>query len=419
MNLTITPNFTLNKNFSFAQNNTKNNKSVQNSYMNSNLAPLSRDTVSFGSKKIKKGVKVVEEIVEGTINGLRKEKVKDGVTHDFEFTVASALERDAVVPMGYFKDVMNQYFKKMVSEDMNSDKIIHHLGFRIKDEESIFEKMQTLGYKKTQEAIENGQEMFFLRGKEDAQALLGDIIGGRIVLRDDSKKAVKKVLGVLGDMVDDGVFKITKIESYRPVIDSIPDWVLKGYKTDLNMKFDDKQLKAMTKPDFFSYAASEDIATLAGIARKRFSGLDVNFGRDLPNGYQAMHINVELPDGSIAEIQIMGRDVEIFKDLLEDDVYKRRCLKKVKYQPLHERLAPLVDENEKELQAAHVDYTRWVYIGQRLKAPKKYTSKIAEKFLTAPQSILDRGLGYNQITHLGHEAREYEKALKKAKKKRN
>ena len=235
----------------------------------------------------------------------------------------------------------------------------------------------------------------------------------------DAEVFMNIMLGVLGSMVEKNIFKITKIESYRPVVGSIPDWVVKGYKTDLNIKLDEAQIKAMAKPDFFSYAASEDIAALAEISRKRYPDLAVNFGTDLPNGYQALHMNIELPDGTVGEIQIMGRDVEKFKDLLEDDVYKRRCLKTVKYAPLHERLAPLVAEGEKELQVAHVDYTRWVYIGQRLKAPKKFSTKASEKFLTAPQMILDRGLGYNQITHLGREAREYEKTLKSAKKKRH
>lgn len=407
MNLTITPQFTQ------VKNNQKLNilafpAQKPNLPANSNLAPLARDTVSFGARG--NVVKSVANAAVETVNGLRANKVAEGRIDDFNYTIARALERDAIVPMGYLQNVMNKYFKKFVSTENGDDRIIQSLQFRVKTWEHIDEKLNSVGFKIKQDAIKNGEDAVIFNGKKDAQALIDDIIGARIVLRDSSKKSVKKVLQILGQMVKDGRFKVKEVESFFPVIDSVPEWVQKGYQKDLGIKLDEKKLKTMTRPDFFNYADSSDFAEFGRICRSTNPDADIKGGRDLPNGYQAIHVNIILPDGSKGEIQIMGRDIEKFKDLLEDAVYKKKCKKGIKYAPLNERLAPLADKKEKALQVAHTDYTRWTYIGERLKAPESFSRRPRERYLSAPKDIQARGLGYNQLVPLARAAKAAAKA---------
>lgn len=416
MNLTITPNFT--------RSNNVNNKpqglnilafpaQKQNLPANYNLAPLARDTVSFSGKA--KIVKGAAEAAGELVNGLRADKVAEGRIDDFNYKVALELEKGAEVPMGYFQNVMNQYFGKLVSTE-NDDRIIQRLGFRIKSAEHIDEKLNSVGFKAKQDAIENGADPVIYSGRKDAAGLIDDIIGGRIVLRDSSKKAVKKVLQILGQIVKDGKLKVKEVESFRPVITSIPDWVQKGYQKDLGIKLDDKAIRAMKRPEFFNYADGKDFAEFVEVCRKTYPDVSANSGKDLPNGYQAIHVNFILPDGSTGELQIMGRDIENFKDLLEDAVYKKKCNKHVDYEPLDERLAPLADKNEKELQRRHAEYTRWTYIGERLKAPESFARRARDKFLTAPKDILARGLGYNQLTPLARAAKRDARIKREAAK---
>ncbi len=415
MNLTITPNIVQSNNI---QNNKTQGLNVlafpvhkQNLPANSNLAPLARDMVSFSGKN--KALKAAAETVVETVNGLRADKVAQGRIDDFNYEIACALERDAQVPMGYLQYNMNRYFKKLVSIDNGDDRIIQNLGFRIKTKEKIDEKLNSVGFKIKQDAVENGEDSVVFQGKKDAAALIDDILGARINLRDSSKKSVKTVLGVLGQMVKDGIFRVTEVESFRPQISSVPEWVVKGYQKDLGIKLDDKKIREITKPEYFNYADGKDFADFVDICRSRYPDLNANSGKDLPNGYQAIHVNVLLPDGSKGEIQIMGRDIEEFKDLLEDARYKRLCNKKVEYEPLNARLAPLADESEKELRKGHTEYTRWTYIGERLKAPESFAAKPRQRYLTAPKEILARGLGYNQMVSDARAAKKFKAQNKK------
>lgn len=396
MNFAITPNFTRNKNV-------QNNKNIlafpaqrQNLPANSNLAPLARDTVSFSGKD--KIFKSAAGAVAETVNGLRSEKVGGHYINDFNYQMACDIFRDAEVPMGFFQNTLFRFLRKHISSDMGDDRIIQRLDFRIKSPDSIYEKLNAIGFKAKEKARLNGNETFFAT-KQDANNMLGDVIAGRIVLRDSSKKSVKKVLQILEQIVKEGKFKISEIENYHPVLSSVPVPFQQALRKDLGIKLDEKMIKDMTKPDYFSYADPKDIRSLAEAARSTYPDLVVKAGQDLPNGYQAMHVSIILPDGSKAELQIIGRDVEVLKSI-EDYVYKAKCHKKVKKQALAERLKPIGDENEAALQAEHINYTRGAYIAQRLKGQQPYNHKTSEKFLVAPKSILARGLGYNQLMTL-------------------
>lgn len=397
MNFAITPNITQSKN---VQNNKLNILAFppqkQNLPANSNLAPLARDTVSFGGKD--KILKTAAGAVTQTVNGLRSEKVGGQFINDFNYSLAFDIVKDAEVPMGFFQNTLFRYLRKHISTDMGDDRIIQRLNFRIKSADSVYEKLNAIGFKAKEKARLDGRETFFAT-REDANNMLGDVIAGRIVLRDDSKKSVKKVLQILEQIVKDGKFKISEIENYFPLVSSVPENVVKGFRKDLGIKLDERSIKDLCKADYFSYADSKDIRSLADVCRTKFPDLVVKAGQDLPNGYQALHVSVILPDGSKAELQIIGRDVEVLKSI-EDYVYKAKCHKKIKNAALAERLTPLGNDAETVLHSEHINYTRWAYIGQRLKDQQPFNKKTSEKFLTAPKSILDRGLGYNQLMTL-------------------
>ena len=105
-------------------------------------------------------------------------------------------------------------------------------------------------------------------------------------------------------------------------------------------------------------------------------------------------------DMSEYEHQLLYEEPEDFieKERLYDDIYKKRCNKKVKNPALNEKLEPLADKEEKQLQVEHANYMRFAYVGQRLLPPLKYGEKHQHlRYLTAPPKILERGLGINQL----------------------
>jgi len=400
MNLTISPNFTQQNNNIFQF------KKAQNPHMTSyaNLAPLAQDTVSFGATKSKGLKKATEVVTEVAGNALRADKVKPKEkVGDFNYEMAFQLNREAQMPAGYVHNALMLYFKKFDSSYVQKDKQIQSITTRVKEPESIWEKLEGITAKMKGKAREHGEDVYLV-SKEDANNMLGDVIGNRIVLRDGSKKTTKMVFDTLAQMVRDGRFKITEIEVYRPMVSAIPLDVLKGYKR-MGLDVDEKTLKAMRlNPDYLSYADSRDVSEFAEVCREFYPDLRVVNGQDLPNGYPAIHVGITLPDGSKDELQIMDRYVETFKDLVEDDVYKAKGNKTVRHARMKERLKPLGDPEEKELMGRYVPYTRWTYIGQRLKAllwkPMEYNKKVSEQFLVAPKEILDRGLGFNQLAIL-------------------
>ena len=406
-----------------------------------NLAPLASDTVNFtgkvpdGSKAAKKAAKVVEEC----ISGLPAGKVLNQKAYpDFNYSIAMELKRESEFPMSHVRLCYDKYLDKYVADSNNKDRIIHDLKYRVKEADSIEEKLISEADNNKKKAKAKG-ELPYLQRVAEARELLSDIIGNRVVMRDASKKAVGTVLHNIAKLVRGEDLMITSIEVYRPVISGIPENILKKYQKELGIKLTDKELKAMKRTDYFSYAWESDIKKLAEACREKNPDLVVEYGKDRPNGYQAIHLNYTLADDkkSKGECQIMGVDIEELKDAVEDAIYKAKCGKKVvpprvidfleksddpkakllleKVTDLLNRLKPLSEkEKEAALIAMMTDYTRWAYIGQRLKAILPYNRKVSESFLVAPQEILDRGLGFNQLKPLVKAASDAKKMYKKA-----
>lgn len=427
MNLTITPNFTQYKNSSnpnvqsnmcgggggLSANHFKNFSArglklpglLDAPAVNNTLAPLSRDTVSFGA-------------------GLRADKIlSQNAFHSenlggLNMEMATGVTRRAEAAMQYLETTVKRYLSKLISSN-EADKPIQELQFRIKGGKETFKKGAAVSERRGI-TIENSEEL---------KGIVEDLIGGRIILREDTKGAVKKVLQSLGKAVQDGKLPITQIEIHRPIVDEVPVDIVKRFRRDLGINLDDKKIKEMQKRDFFSYAAPNDIQEFKRICRGRFRNLEFS-ENDSPVGYQAIHLRVSLPNGYTGEIQIMGRDVEAFKEF-EDVYYKAKGGKidKDRYPETAKRLsclAPLKSDGDTPISEAEKlewqfrqdtmqDYTFWTYIGQRLKGEKGYKSKVSEKFLVAPQYLLDQGLGFNQMAPVIRADRAAYKAAQKAK----
>ena len=383
---------------------------------NSNLTPLNRDVVSFGGSKdkvLKKVAETVTDIASG--NKLRADKVTpDTKIADVNYGLAITLEKEALIPMNYLQTTLKRYLGPLVSVDSRADRPIYDLGFRVKDRDSIAEKLESIAKKFTPEDAEPGQLVTIT--KEMAKAEMGDIIGARITMRDGSKEAVKEVLDGLAAAVNDGKLRIKEIENYRPFVTEIPKDIVKRFKKDLGIKLSDKEIqKITTTPEYFSYGSPVDLANFKGVCQKKYREIRA-IDKDLPTGYPAIHLACELPNGYTGEIQIIGRDVEALK-FLEDFYYKAKCKKKIEHEPLAKRLAPLRNENDFELQDKMLDYTRWAYVGQRLKGVTSHTKKLDSRFLVADKYLLDRQLGFNQNVSLCNDAAKARKAKQAARRR--
>lgn len=385
-------------------------------YKNSNIVPLNRDVVSFSGSKdkvLKKVAETVTDIAGG--NKLRADKVApDTRIGDFNYNLAITLEKEAQIPMNYLQTTLKRYLGPLVSVDGRVDRPVYDLGFRIKDRDSIAEKIESIAKKFTPEDAEPGELVTIT--KEMAKSEMGDIVGARITMRDGSKEAVKEVLDGLAAAVNDGKLRIKEIENYRPFITEIPKDIVKRFKKDLGIKLSDKEIKAITTtPEYFSYGSPVDLANFKQVCQKKYREIRT-IDKDLPTGYPAIHLAVELPNGYTGEIQIIGRDVEALK-FLEDFYYKAKCKKKIEYAPLAERLKPLRNDKDFELHDKMLDYTRWAYVGQRLKGVISHKQKIDERFLVADKYILDKQLGFNQNVSLCNEAAKFRKEKQAARRR--
>ena len=128
---------------------------------------------------------------------------------------------------------------------------------------------------------------------QDEIESIGDIIRARVCLRSSTPDDVDLVFKALGKMVKRGAFKVLELENYRLQPNT-------GYVTQKNLD------------DF------ETVCNACG----QYPGIK---SKSIPNGYTAIHLTVEFM-GRVAEIQIMGTDMEVVKEI-EDFYYKLRCNK--------------------------------------------------------------------------------------------
>lgn len=332
-----------------------NNQGYKNFYATkyANLAPLSKDTISFsGNKKAeisKTSDKKMEHSYRPTIKtsqiiyeeaSLAHEQLQSILRHTFDMPVID-------------KDDINYEHKKEIAFQENQDKPILMITTRRKTPRSISEKM-------SQKKI---------RSKAGAKSELNDLIGAKIILTGNSAQEGDYVLTKLTDAVKRGRLKIKEIKNHN--------------QENPNLK----------------YVTAGKINKLIETARKNGSPYCTYMDQPRDSGYLAVHIITdEIIDGYNAEIQIIGHDVSKLKEI-EDLCYKCHAGKNVpsKYKPI-KAMFKQVHDSEK-LTDDYLEYTKRAYAYERLKSIKR--KKMFESFLTIPNDLnIPKELEFNNIAKI-------------------
>lgn len=338
---------------SLKTNKTNLNKSVPNFFVNStNLKPLASDTISFTSRK-KQKEKPSDKLGALPVQSSIRD-ANDKVMHEKERTITNVLahriSREASYDTKRLEITLKQSLDSLMPENNKScdrEHPIYNLEFRTKGANSIREKA-TQKYLFSKEAVINR---------------LGDIIGARIILGDNSKNSADLIVDELIEIVKEGRLKITEVENHTP--------------------YDKK----------FQYVGQTKLHKLAQASSDRF-GIFVN-EKSVRNetGYTAVHLSVVFPDGYRGEIQILGRDVAVLKEL-EDIPYKILQGKSVNPQyhkivSILEPLCPISDnpndpENIKraKLKKEFIAYTAAAYKYERNKVNLNKRRDLIPYFLT-------------------------------------
>ncbi len=317
-----------------------------------NLAPLAEDTLTFSGRKKHKEKSVSNPIEPQAVT--RTRHADDKVMHKKERTITNVLShriyKEAEADTRMLKNILRNYLGYLVptgAKRCSKEQPIHSLEFRTKGANSIREKA-------TQK---------YLYSKEAVIDRLGDIVGARIILGENSSGSADVVIDKLIEAVKDGKIKITEVENHTP--------------------FDKR----------FQYVGQAKLHKLAQASSNKY-GIFVN-EKSVRNetGYTAVHLAVQFPDGYKGEIQILGRDVALLKEL-EDIPYKILQGKSVhkEYSEIVDILKPLcpVDDNpdnpenikRAKLKKEFVAYTAAAYKYQRFKAPTSRRSALLPNFLT-------------------------------------
>lgn len=321
-------------------NNNINSSNYTNNLSNAsypNLRPLEKDTVSFTGKKI-------------------LTKYANEITYD----VACQVEQESQKPLKELLRILRKGLKKITETSAHPDKQIvagaNGIKGRVKNARSILEKVEALNK-------EDGIKITTKAGIEK----MGDIVGARIIMRTGTQKDYDTLFTELGKMVKRGELKIRSVENYR--LTSNDSYV--SAKT--LEKFEETCNKANIYPEIKNQA--------------------------IPNGYTAIHLNVELPDGRYAEIQIMGRDMENVKEI-EDFYYKFRCNKK--FAPKYKEIQKIFDEEMPNLTDFQKETLRRYILDSYITAKdipareSKRNMNLVKDFLPFPYSLPQR-LSYENL----------------------
>lgn len=277
-------------------------------------------------------------------------------TKEVSFRLASDINQGLQKQTKEFTGLLKKSLKNITESNNNPNNPImagtSGIKGRVKSPRSIIEK-----------AISRD-----LRTKKEITNM-GDTVGFRLVLRSASQKDFDSVFQELGKMVKAGNFKVKEIENYR-----------------------------LTRKD--SYVSSKTLDKFEKICQSK-GQFPSRSGKAIPNGYTAVHLTIELPNGQIAEIQIMGRDLERIKEL-KDFYYKKRCHKS--FDPKYKQIEDLMDEKMKKLDDFQKEtlnrYIKDSFIHARELPPRTHKNKDSAKdFLPIPYS-LPQELGFANLFKL-------------------
>ncbi len=339
----------------------------------SNLAPLPFDTVSFGEarkrgniakkqpmpaaapvRKVKKSSSSDKRIdhAERTSLNLTQRIYNES---EFAFNKLKLILSDAF-PGVTVIDADNEKARDMMTRELldNKDKPVVLITARRKHPASISEKMAQA----------------HLRSKKGAKERINDLIGARIIVSGTSTQEGEYVLDKLTEAVKKGRFKVAHVKNHLQ---------------------EDNRLNYVGRKRLNKFV--DDNRRINGISSCKYT----DEPRD--SGYLAIHIITDdIEDGYNAEIQIMGLDVERFKEL-EDICYKCHAKKGVlkKYRPLEEMFKPVQDNPQ--LQKDFIEYTKRAYAFERLKPVHGEKEKM--EYLSIPSDLnIPPELDFNNLARV-------------------
>ena len=312
------------------------------------LNSLSKDEVSFTSRKKfqEKAQLQPQAIVQTSRAGEKDLKDKERTITN---GLAHLIYRQADSNTIQLKSVLNKAFYPYIQKRGYCDNKhpILKLEYRTKGASSLREKASSK----------------HIHTKEGVIVNLQDLSGARIILGSNQKGSADVVIDKLAEVVKDGKLKIVEIENHTPA---------------------DKK---------YQYASQTKLHKLAKASSDKFGAFVSEHITRNETGYIAIHLTVEFPDGMRGEIQILGRDVAIFKEL-EDLPYKILQGKSVKpeYAEIVEIFKPLTPVRNNPFDPENIEkaklrqefsaYTAAAYKHERDKMPVSSTSKKVSSFLS-------------------------------------
>lgn len=315
-----------------------------------NLSPLVSDTISFCGKNNNK-----DDIWQNAgklFKSTRDSKTLSTNERAISESLSKIMHHEAQFDLSKLKTTLKNSLGSLVGEygfPCNEKHPIYEMEFRVKTPESLREKASQKSLI-TKSAVQSG---------------IGDIIGARIILGDNSRKSCEAVINKLSETVKDGQLKIIEVENHAP--------------------YDSRH----------QYFKRSILSKLAKASADRF-GIFVKEKNIInESGYTALHLSVAFADGYNGEIQIIGKDVATLKEL-EDIPYKILQGKQVKpqYYKIKEILSPMcfVDiegpENAAKikLRREFMAYTDAAYRYEREKPPaSKRKDNIFPRFLSVSE----------------------------------
>ncbi len=211
------------------------------------------------------------------------------------------------------KSILRKSISGLIPNDDNFCDFTHpvfSLEFRTKSANSIREKASQK----------------YLHTKEGVVSNLHDLVGARIIMGNAQKGCIDKVIDQIIECVRDRKLKIIEVENHIPT---------------------DKK---------YQYVSQTKLRKLAQLSSDLYGIIVPERITRRENGYMGVHLMLAFPDGLFGEIQILGYDVALFKEL-EDIPYKILQGKstKKKYAEIARVLSPMLPIGEDLTSADNIE----------------------------------------------------------------
>ena len=282
------------------------------------------------------------------------------------------------------REYLNSIYGSFVATKYSPENIIFGLIDRAKSPDSIIEKAATRGW----------------TTKASILTKMTDLNGGKIILRDGSRKGVNIILDILADSIKNGHVDLVEIENKRPIAAK----KLKGHEA---FQYD--------------YAEPEKLEELCELTNKIHPSEKVNYipADYTESNYPALHFLLKLPgEDWCFELQIMGYDVDLYKHL-DDLIYKILNCKNIdkKFKRIEDIIAPLNEGGNLRLREQFNQYRSNVFLFQRAKAPHiRKNEKYVERFLPVSNEIEDSEM--REVLDMNHLYSIYLDCMNKQPKKK-